>query len=302
MTLDPRLLVAALSAIGVVLLGLAILRQARRMRMAARLRALGVQAELSDKPAPGGLDSRAAVNRLGAWLASHWPGQAGTINAQVERAGLQGRVAGRELLGWKAVGLMVAVVLGGVAVTEYQWQGVLMLAVLVAVGWFGIDLALARYHAIRRRAILRDLPTIMDLLVLSMEAGMGLDRALRTVVHEYQSPLADEIQHVLTDVELGIRRGEAFARMAARVGLDELQGLSRAIVQSEELGVSLVGVIQTQSREVRLARRREAEAEALRAPIKMLFPLAAFILPTLFMLLLGPVLLRAGSALAPVMP
>ena len=84
--------------------------------------------------------------------------------------------------------------------------------------------------------------------------------------------------------------------MAARVGLEDLQAVSRAIVQSEELGVSLVGVMQNQCREVRMSRRRAAEAEALRTPIKMLIPLVVFILPTLFMLLLGPVGLRAGAA------
>ena len=73
------------------------------------------------------------------------------------------------------------------------------------------------------------------------------------------------MRRVLTDLDLGVGRGEAFERMAARVGLEDLQALSRAIVQSEELGVSLVGVMQSQSREVRLSRRRAAEAEALRS-------------------------------------
>ena len=127
---------------------------------------------------------------------------------------------------------------------------------------------------------------------------MGVDRALRTIVHEYHSPLADELTRVLSDVDLGTGRGAAFERMASRVGLDELRSLSRAIIQSEELGVSLIGVMQSQSRDVRLSRRRAAESEALRAPIKMLFPLVIFILPTLFMLLIGPVGLRAGAALA----
>src|SRR4029077_1569215 len=122
-------------------------------------------------------------------------------------------------------------------------------------------------------------------------------RALRTVVHEYQSALSDELQRVLNDIDLGTGRGAAFERMALRVGLEDLRALSRAIVQSEELGVSLVGTMQTQSHEVRLSRRRAAETEALRAPIKMLFPLVLFILPTLFMLLLGPVGLRTGAAL-----
>jgi tight adherence protein C len=164
------------------------------------------------------------------------------------------------------------------------------------IGWFGIDLYLARRHAQRRRAILHDLPTVMDLLVLSLEAGMGLDRAMRTVAREYRSVLSDEMRRVLTDLDLGMGRGDAFERMAARVDLEELQSVSRAIVQSEELGVSLVGVMQNQGREVRMSRRRAAEAEALRTPIKMLIPLVVFILPTLFMLLLGPVGIRAGAA------
>jgi len=102
----------------------------------------------------------------------------------------------------------------------------------------------------------------------------------------------------LGNLDLGLGRGDAFERMAARVDLEDLQAVSRAIVQSEELGVSLVGVMQNQGREVRMSRRRAAEAEALRTPIKMLIPLVVFILPTLFMLLLGPVGLRAAGALA----
>jgi len=98
-------------------------------------------------------------------------------------------------------------------------------------------------------------------------------------------------------MDLGVGRGDAFERMALRVGLENLHALSRAIIQSEELGVSLVGTMQNHSREVRISRRRDAEAEALRAPIKMLIPLVVFILPTLFLLLLGPVGLRAASAL-----
>jgi len=138
----------------------------------------------------------------------------------------------------------------------------------------------------------------MDLLVLSLEAGMGLDRAMRTIAREYRSVLSDEMECVLTDLDLGLGRGDAFERMAARVDLEDLQAVSRAIVQSEELGVSLVGVMQNQGREVRLSRRRAAEAEALRTPIKMLIPLVVFILPTLFMLLLGPVGLRAAAAIS----
>jgi tight adherence protein C len=298
--MDLRLVVAGVCALGVIALGLAINRLTRRRRMRGRLQQLGVEPEL--RTARTGLELRTVAARLGGRLASHMPAAVGSIASRTDRAGLSGRISAPELLGWKAVCSALGIALGLVAVAEYGGAGALLLLALAAIGWFGVDLVLARYDAARRRAILRDLPTVMDLLVLSMEAGMGVDRALRTIVHEYRSPLADEIQRVLTDIDLGLRRGEAFERMARRVGLEDLHGLSRAITQSEELGVSLVGVMQTQSREVRLSRRRTAEAEALKAPIKMLFPLVIFILPTLFMLLIGPVGLRAGAALTGAQP
>jgi len=249
-----------------------------------------------------GLEPRALASRLGARIAMHLPSEAGVMAARADRAGLAGRVSAPELLGWKVVGVSIGLVLGLLALFQYGAVGALMLLVLAGLGWFGVDLAVERYRASRRRAIMRDLPTVMDLLVLSMEAGLGLERALRTIVEEYRSPLADELHRVLADTEVGLRRGEAFERMAQRVGLEDLRSVSRAIVQSEELGVSLVTTLQAQSRDVRVARRRLAEAEALRAPVKMLFPLVLFILPTLFMLLLGPVGLRAGAALSGAQP
>ena len=241
------------------------------------------------------LTSGQAVLCKGARIGS---AEVGLLATRLDRAGLGGGLITVELLGWKVVCAAFGGAVGSWFVLRYGAVGLIMLLPGLLIGWFGIDLMLARYHSRRRRAILRDLPTIMDLLVLSLEAGMGLDRALRTVIQEYRSALSDEIQRVLHDVDLGAARSEAFERMALRVGLEDLRSLSRAIVQSEELGVSLVSVMQTQSREVRLSRRRAAEAEALRAPIKMLIPLVVFILPTLFMLLLGPVGLRAATALS----
>jgi tight adherence protein C len=230
------------------------------------------------------------------------PGQVGVLASRVDRAGLAGGVPTLELLGWKGLSVALGIAVGIWGLVGYGAPGLVMLAGGVVIGWFGIDVVLARYHSQRRRQILRDLPTVMDLLVLSLEAGMGLDRALRLVVHEFRSVLSDELRRVLQDVDLGASRGLAFERMALRVGLEELRSLSRAIVQSEELGVGMVGVMHSQSHDVRVARRRAAEAEALRAPIKMLIPLVIFILPTLFMLLLGPVGLRAGEALSGALP
>jgi tight adherence protein C len=305
MEADVRLAIALGSALGMGSMTAGVLRLRKRQFMQLRLRALTVEWDDAESEAdwrPARLTPRTLAGRLGARLGQRMPGQVGVLASRVDRAGLAGGVATLELLGWKGMAVTLGVAVGIWGIARYGAIGLVILACGVLIGWFGIDIVLARYHSQRRRQILRDLPTVMDLLVLSLEAGMGLDRALRLVMHEYHSVLSDEIRRVLHDVDLGITRGQAFERMALRVGLEELRSLSRAIVQSEELGVSMVGVMQSQSREVRLSRRRAAEAEALRAPIKMLIPLVIFILPTLFMLLLGPVGLRAGEALSGALP
>jgi pilus assembly protein TadC len=298
-TFDVRLAIAIGAGLGMCLLMGGLLRWRRRRFMQLRVQLLAAQWSqigAADTPPASTLSIRELAGRLGARVGARLPGQIGALSVRVERAGLAGRLLIVEILGWKAVGAGVGVAAGVVGIVELGAPGVIVLVLGPAIGWFGIDVILARRHAQRRRAILHDLPTVMDLLVLSLEAGMGLDRAMRTVAREYRSVLSDEMGRVLADLDLGLGRGDAFERMSARVDLEDLQSVSRAIVQSEELGVSLVGVMQNQSREVRMSRRRAAEAEALRTPIKMLIPLVVFILPTLFMLLLGPVGLRAGAA------
>jgi len=300
---DPRLPIALGAALGMCLLTAGVLRWNRRRHMQHRLRSLAVEWRQSPAHMPASsVNARQLAARLGARLGQRLPGEVGSLTARVDRAGLGSGLPVFELLGWKAVSVAFGAAVGVWGVAQYGAPGLILLVLGVLIGWFGIDVMLARFHQARQRTILRDLPTIMDLLVLSLEAGMGLDRALRTVIQEFRSPLSDEIQRVLADMDLGIGRGVAFERMAMRVGLDNLHSLSRAIIQSEELGVSLVGVMQNQTREVRLSRRRDAEAEALRAPIKMLIPLVVFILPTLFLLLLGPVGLRAAGAIGGAAP
>jgi tight adherence protein C len=297
---DVRLVIAVCASLGVCLLTAGLLRVRRVRHMRLRLRSLALE---WTQPSPTSSPTSSTTlnelaGRLGAQVGQRWPGTVDTLAARVHRAGMAGGLPTLVILGWKAFGVALGVGIGVLFLATYGAVGLPVLILGVLIGWFGIDIMLARRFRKRRRAILRDLPTIMDLLVLSLEAGMGLDRALRTVGSEYRSAFSDEIRRVLSDLDVGLGRGEAFERMAQRVGLDDLKTLSRAIVQSEELGVSMVGVMQGQSRAVRLSRRRAAEAEALEAPIKMLLPMVAFILPTLFMLLLGPVGLRAGAALS----
>ncbi len=297
------LVVALGAALGVSLFVAGWLRWRRRTSLRRRVESLRTDWAADQTPVvlptrTSNARARDLAARLGARVARRFPNQVGTLATRLDSAGLVGSVRPVELLGWKALAAASGLLVGAPFVLHFGAPGAVVLVAAVLVGWFGIDLILERVHEQRRHAILRDLPTVMDLLVLSLEAGMGLDRALRTVIEEYRTELSEEIRRVLHDVDLGLGRGAAFERMALRVGLDDLRSLSRAIVQSEELGVSLITVMHTQSREVRLSRRRAAEAEALRAPVKMLIPLVVFILPTLFMLLLGPVGLRAAAALS----
>jgi len=148
------------------------------------------------------------------------------------------------------------------------------------------------------RQIVRDLPTVIDLLALSLHAGMGLDRAMRVVSERVDSPLSDELRRVLTDTSLGISRQEAFGRLSTRTGSDDVRSLSTNIIQSEQLGTSLVSTINNQAQQVRQVRRRRAEAQAMKAPVKMLLPMVLFILPTLFLIVLGPPALNVGLAMA----
>jgi tight adherence protein C len=300
--IESPAVIAAVVALGVCLLATGLARWRRRARIVVRIQSLsGDDRIIGDAPresfrAPHGMRPRELAGRLGARIGRRWPAEVGALAARADRAGVAPHVSGVELLGWKIVTTLVGVALGVLATLRYGPPALLILVLMVVIGWFGIDLILLRIQEGRRRAIQRDLPTVMDLLVLSLEAGMALDRALRTVIQDYRSALSDELRRVERDIDLGLSRSEAFDRLAQRVRLEDLRAVSRAIIQSEELGVSLVAVMQTQSREVRLSRRRAAEAEALRAPIKMLVPLVVFILPTLFLLLLGPVGLRAAAA------
>jgi tight adherence protein C len=229
---------------------------------------------------------------VGARLERRWPVVSDYAARLIGTAGLAGKIAPAELVGWKAVGVAAGVGAGFLSFPALQPWSLLLVIILVPLGWFAPDLWVAHRRRARTRDIEISLSTVMDLLALSLEAGMGLERALRMICDRVDSPLTEELRHVLSDVGLGISRREAFARMAQRVRLEEIRSLTAAIIQAEELSASLVSAMRVQSHQVRLSRRHRAEAEALRAPVKMMIPMVLFTLPALFIILLGPVVLQ----------
>ncbi len=149
--------------------------------------------------------------------------------------------------------------------------------------------------AIRRRQakIIKELPETLDLLTITVEAGLGLDQALETITARRTGPLSDEIRAYLDEVKLGGDRSSAIKAIGSRTGVEELVIFASALVQAMEFGVSIANVLRVQSDEARTRRRQRIEERAYKAPVKILFPLIFLILPALFVIVAGPGFIRA---------
>jgi tight adherence protein C len=143
----------------------------------------------------------------------------------------------------------------------------------------------------RQHAILLMIPDALDLLTISVRAGLGFDSALGKVVEKLPGPLSDEFRRALAEVRVGKQRREALRDIVARTEVPPLTNFIGAIIQAEQLGVSISKVLQVQSEQLRIERRQRAEEQAAKAPIKMLFPLVGCIFPSLFIVILGPAII-----------
>ncbi len=140
----------------------------------------------------------------------------------------------------------------------------------------------------RKVGILKSMPDALDLLTISVEAGLGFDLALQRVASKWDNELSKEFTRVLSDTRLGIPRRESMRSMALRCAVEDLSGFVAAIVQAEQLGVSIAKILKVQSEQMRTRRRQRAEALAHQAAIKMLFPMAFLIFPSILIIILGP--------------
>jgi tight adherence protein C len=140
----------------------------------------------------------------------------------------------------------------------------------------------------RQNDALRALPTALDLITVCMEAGLSFDSGLAKVVEKTRGTLADEFARVLHEMQLGKGRRDALKDLAKRLDVRDVSSFVAAIVQADQMGMSLGPVMRAQSDEVRLRRRQRAEEQAMKAPIKMLFPLIFCILPSMVLVVLGP--------------
>lgn len=140
----------------------------------------------------------------------------------------------------------------------------------------------------RQKAIWRSLPDAFDLITASVEAGLGVDAAFTRVIEKVDGPLCEELTRTMREISMGRSRREAFTDMADRTGVDELRSLINAIVQAEQMGISIGSVIRVQTGVIRTKRRQKAEEQAFKAPIKMVFPLVFCIFPAIMIVVGGP--------------
>jgi tight adherence protein C len=158
------------------------------------------------------------------------------------------------------------------------------------------DTLLQRKITQRQTIIRKSLPETIDLLVVSVEAGMGFDGAVSKVVAKMQGPLSQELEYALHEMRLGKSRMQALKDMAARIGLPELTTFVAAVYQADQLGVSIARVLHVQSHTIRTARVQRIREIAATLPVKMLFPLVFFIFPAIFVVMLGPGIIRILKA------
>ena len=155
-------------------------------------------------------------------------------------------------------------------------------------GFFFPDLWIKDESRKRQKAIRKALPDTIDVLSISVEAGLGLDLALGRICQKTHNPLTVEFEKYLTEMRLGKSRREALRQIQLRTGVDDLNTFISAVIQADQLGVSIAKILRVQADQLRIKRRQRAEQLAQKAPLKMLFPMILFIFPSIFVVILGP--------------
>lgn len=220
------------------------------------------------------------------------------LSLRLAGAGLGRRVSPEAFLALQSGVLVIAAVLGVLTMAA----GSTLNGILLALGGAGCalvlpDRLLASRAARRRERIHAELPGALDLLAVSVEAGLGFDAAVARVAEATEGPLSEELSLTLSELRFGEARPAALQRLAARVGSDEVSAFSRAVMRADQLGTSLGRTLRVQAADARARRQVAAEEKAGKAPVKMLFPTIVFIFPALFVVVLGPAVLSLGSFL-----
>ena len=242
------------------------------------------------------------INRVGEFSARFTPQRAIQSTArQMELAGNPWPINAATFL---AIRFILGVLLGGLAITAFigsaTWStsDKAMFIGGAAIGGFYLPHIMLTTRVTRRQKEIRKaLPDALDLLTICVEAGLGFDAAMSKVAEKWETELSLAFARVIREVQLGKVRREALKDMADRLGIAEMTSFVAAIIQSEQLGVSMARVLRIQADQMRVKRRQRAEEEAHKAPIKMIIPMALLIFPTIMIIILTPAAIQIMESL-----
>jgi tight adherence protein C len=168
---------------------------------------------------------------------------------------------------------------------------------IVFLGFFGPEASLNRAIDDRRKKMERQLPDIIDLLVISVEAGLGFEAAMGRVVQNVPGELSKEFARTLQETRVGVSRNDALRAMSERTDVDDLNSFILSLIQADQFGVSISRMLRVQAEEMRVRRRQRIQEKAFAAPVKMIFPMLFCIFPSIFIVILGPAAISISQGL-----
>jgi tight adherence protein C len=218
-----------------------------------------------------------------------------SLENKINKAGNHGNLAVKDWVNIQAVLVIGIPMLTYIALRNTGISAGSMLLFLVAEAAMGFVLPgfiLGKILTARQKKILNTLPDVIDLITVIVEAGLGFDGALIKVVEKKPGPLAFEFDRVLQEIKVGRNKRDALREMAKRLDIQDFTTFIGAIIQADQFGVGIAQVLRIQSEQIRLKRKQRAQERAMKVPVKMLIPMVVFIFPTLFVVLLGPVVIK----------
>jgi tight adherence protein C len=218
-------------------------------------------------------------------------GSSDRMTKRLDLAGNPGTWTAERIMAAKG-GLLLGLALVGFLFGGVGMRGLLFGAIGAAAGFFLPDLLLYNLGLKRQEELRLGLADALDMLTVCVEAGQGFDSALLQVARSVDGPIAGEFARVLSEIQIGKSRGQAFSSLAERTTVPEARNFISALVQADRLGLPIGNVLREQSQQMRLIRRQRAEEKAQKVPVKILFPMLLFIFPALFIVIIGPGAIR----------